>query len=138
MCFQDLAPDVVYMTDESPGRRCALTAPFHPYRINTAVSLCCTCIGVASTRCYLASCSAVLGLSSCLAARDHPAAFIRIYTLSQSDKFVNCKNQSITSLPQFSHSTNSPFLIFLTAPDGRFMLHPLHLSPVSFESGGTL
>ena len=27
-----LAPDGVYMTDESPGRRCALTAPFHPYR----------------------------------------------------------------------------------------------------------
>ena len=27
-----LAPDGVYMTDESPGRRCALTAPFHPYQ----------------------------------------------------------------------------------------------------------
>ena len=27
-----LAPDGVYMTAQSPGRRCALTAPFHPYR----------------------------------------------------------------------------------------------------------
>ena len=44
-----LAPDGVYMTDESPGRRCALTAPFHPYQITLAVSLCCTCLGVAST-----------------------------------------------------------------------------------------
>ena len=44
-----LAPDGVYMTDESPGRRCALTAPFHPYQIALAVSLCCTCLGVAST-----------------------------------------------------------------------------------------
>ena len=32
ICLLHLAPDVVYMTDESPGRRCALTAPFHPYR----------------------------------------------------------------------------------------------------------
>ena len=27
-----LAPDGVYMTAQSPGRRCALAAPFHPYR----------------------------------------------------------------------------------------------------------
>ena len=37
-----LAPDGVYMTDESPGRRCALTAPFHPYLNEEAVYLCCT------------------------------------------------------------------------------------------------
>ena len=32
MCPRNLAPDGVYMTAQSPGRRCALTAPFHPYR----------------------------------------------------------------------------------------------------------
>ena len=32
MCSLHLAPNGVYMTAQSPGRRCALTAPFHPYR----------------------------------------------------------------------------------------------------------
>jgi len=34
-----LAPGGVYMTDQSPGRRCALTAPFHPYRLLGGISL---------------------------------------------------------------------------------------------------
>ena len=49
VCLPDLAPNGVYMTAQSPGRPCALTAHFHPYRRKTAVSFCCTCLGVAST-----------------------------------------------------------------------------------------
>ena len=34
-----LAPGGVYMTGQSPGRRCALTTPFHPYRLLGGISL---------------------------------------------------------------------------------------------------
>ena len=42
-----VASDRVYIIKPmSPWAGCALTAPFHPYRTNPAVSLCCTCPGV--------------------------------------------------------------------------------------------
>jgi len=84
--FCYLAPSGVYRTDKSPCRRCALTAPFHPYRINSAVYFCCTLLGVASTRCYLALCPSVLGLSSCNAC-DHFAASVLFKVLSSSRRF---------------------------------------------------
>ena len=51
-----------------PAGREALTLPLHPYPVNRAVHFCCTVLGVASTRRYLASCPVKPGLSS-------PAAF---------------------------------------------------------------
>ncbi len=41
-----VAPDRVYSAPMFPWSGCALTAPFHPYLKNKAVSLCCTCPGV--------------------------------------------------------------------------------------------
>ena len=66
-----VAPDWVYMAIQSPGRRWALTPPFHPYLQMQAVYFCCTGLGVTSTGRYPASCPVKLGLSS-------PAAFRRL------------------------------------------------------------
>jgi len=57
-----------------PPARCALTAPFHPYRRRIAAALgrsalCCTFRGLAPPRRYLAPCSAEPGLSSAQAQR---------------------------------------------------------------------
>ncbi len=143
------------MTDESPGRRCALTAPFHPYR---------------SIRRYI---SVALALESpppdviwhpalrcsdfphalCMA-RDHSATLtapLRYHKKTDpsitpaADRSVFFKmilsylpDHSITSLPQVSHSTGSPAFMLLTIPEGRLILHPLHLSSTKRESGGTI
>lgn len=64
-----VAPDWVYMAIQSPGRRWALTPPFHPYRPKPAVSLCCTVPEVAFGGRYPQSCPAEPGLSSCAAFR---------------------------------------------------------------------
>ena len=39
MFLHDVAPNRVYMAAQSPARRCALTAPFHPYRKSGGISL---------------------------------------------------------------------------------------------------
>ena len=75
-----LAPDGVYMTDESPGRRCALTAPFHPYQAGAwrylSVAL---ALESPPPAVNWHPCPVVLGLSSFLSgrpekARGHPTA----------------------------------------------------------------
>ncbi len=55
--------------DVLPRTRCALTAPFHPYRLpvnrkRRRSSLCCTCRRLAPPRHYLALCPMEPGLSS--------------------------------------------------------------------------
>ena len=74
-----------------PPTRCALTAPFHPYRHLLAKALrrfafCCTFRGLTPPRRYLASCPAEPGLSSIAPHRllragandsDHPADLLR-------------------------------------------------------------
>ncbi|ROR94791.1 hypothetical protein EDC56_3934 [Sinobacterium caligoides] len=50
-----------------PVVRCALTAPFHPYRSTNGLrrsTLCCTGRGLTPPRCYLAPCPIEPGLSS--------------------------------------------------------------------------
>lgn len=54
-----------------PDCWCALTAPFHPYRLRGGFLFYGTFPGVAPAGRYPASCPAKLGLSSDLAARDH-------------------------------------------------------------------
>ena len=49
---------------QSPGKRWALTSPFHPYQVNLAVIFCCTFLRITPTRRYLAPCSMELRLSS--------------------------------------------------------------------------
>ena len=39
MFLHDVAPNRVYMAAQSPARRCALTAPFHPYLHAGGISL---------------------------------------------------------------------------------------------------
>lgn len=53
-----------------PENRWALTPPFHPYRPQPAVYLCCTVFGVASTGRYPAPCPMKPGLSSLAPFRD--------------------------------------------------------------------
>ncbi len=55
-----------------PAARCALTAPFHPYRTTEVVrryTFCCTFRRLAPPRCYLAPCPVEPGLSSPPAAK---------------------------------------------------------------------
>jgi len=63
-----LAPGGVYHRRELlPATRCALTAPFHPYRHPKALrrfTFCCTFRRLAPPRRYLAPCPAEPGLSS--------------------------------------------------------------------------
>ena len=60
-----LAAGGVCLADRLPGRRCALTAPFHPYRPEGRRSdFCCTFPGVAPAGRYPAPCPALFGLSS--------------------------------------------------------------------------
>ena len=47
-----------------PTARCALTAPFHPYRQSRRYIFCCTFRGLTSPRRYLALCPMEPGLSS--------------------------------------------------------------------------
>jgi len=63
----DLAPGGVYLAGRSPGRWCALTAPFHPYRPARAgwrSALCGTVLRVAPTGGWPAPCPVEAGLSS--------------------------------------------------------------------------
>jgi hypothetical protein len=63
----DLAPGGVYRADRSPGRWCALTAPFHPCRPAGAgrrSALCGTVLRVAPTGGWPAPCPVEAGLSS--------------------------------------------------------------------------
>ncbi len=56
-----------------PHTRCALTAPFHPYRSTSRLrrfSFCCTICRLAPPRRYLALCPMKPGLSSLLAQSD--------------------------------------------------------------------
>ena len=61
-----LAAGGVCLAGRLPARRCALTAPFHPYRATTARRwhFCCTFPGVAPAGRYPAPCPALFGLSS--------------------------------------------------------------------------
>ena len=69
-----LASSGVYHRRESlPITRCALTAPFHPYRSTSRLrrfSFCCTFRRLAPPRRYLALCPMKPGLSSLLAQSD--------------------------------------------------------------------
>jgi len=69
-----------------PACRWALTSPFHPYRENAAVYLCCTCPEVAFGGCYPLSCPVEPGLSS-YAAFWHAHAAVRL-TLETNYNFV--------------------------------------------------
>ena len=74
MFLHDVAPNRVYMAAQSPARRCALTAPFHPYLqcrryISVALSL-----GSPPAAVSRYSCPVELGLSSDAAFRRTPAA----------------------------------------------------------------
>jgi hypothetical protein len=63
----DLAPGGVYLAGRSPGRWCALTAPFHPCRPARAgrrSALCGTVLRVAPTGGWPAPCPVEAGLSS--------------------------------------------------------------------------
>ena len=92
-----LAPDGVYMTAQSPGRRCALAAPFHPYRgfprryLSVALALESPPPAVSRH-----PCPAVPGLSSC---RCRPAAIQPPLSREQYTAFLifrqidsTCKN----------------------------------------------
>ena len=94
-----LAPDGVYMTAQSPGRRCALAAPFHPYRnclrryISVALALESPPPAVSWHPCPV-----VPGLSSYLAARGHSAAFVTMAIISLFSVAVNPeKHQKLDS-----------------------------------------
>jgi hypothetical protein len=64
-----LAPGGVYRADRSPGRWCALTAPFHPYRpFGRRSAFCGTVLRVAPTGGWPAPCPVEAGLSSIPAA----------------------------------------------------------------------
>ena len=72
--LHDVAPNRVYMAAQSPARRCALTAPFHPYLqcrryISVALSL-----GSPPAAVSRYSRPVELGLSSDAAFRRTPAA----------------------------------------------------------------
>lgn len=74
MFLHDVAPNRVYMAAQSPARRCALTAPFHPYLqcrryISVALSL-----GSPPAAVSRYSRPVELGLSSDAAFRRTPAA----------------------------------------------------------------
>lgn len=65
--LSSLAPDGVWQAGQSPGRRCALTAPFHRYREACAARLCVFCATfrrVTPPGRYPASCPMEPGLSS--------------------------------------------------------------------------
>ncbi len=69
-----LAPGGVCLAGRSPGRRWALTPPFHPYRTARRCHFCGTFLRVAPTGCCPAPCSEESGLSSppCGAAAARP------------------------------------------------------------------
>lgn len=74
MFLHDVAPNRVYMAAQSPARRCALTAPFHPYLqcrryISVALSL-----GSPPAAVSRYSCPVEPGLSSDRRFRALPAA----------------------------------------------------------------
>src|SRR5207302_9192829 len=82
-----LAPSGVCLAGRSPGRRWALTPPFHPYRQRSSgddrcrrCNFCGTFLRVAPTGCYPAPCSTEPGLSSnaIYFAGGHPSASARI------------------------------------------------------------
>ena len=126
-----LAPDGVYMTAQSPGRRCALTAPFHPYRgfprryLSVALALESPPPAVSRH-----PCPAVPGLSSCpkglrpfsrLCHRGH-------YTAKESV----CQNRKRKSGPKHQKrcpkvplpSIFSPAMLSRPVPSGNFLPSP--------------
>ena len=65
--------EVYHRRDTLPLTRCALTAPFHPYRSTSRLrrfTFCCTICRLAPPRRYLALCPMKPGLSSLLAQSD--------------------------------------------------------------------
>jgi hypothetical protein len=82
-----LAPGGVYLADQSPGRWCALTAPFHPYSSRyreERFNFCGTFLGVTPTGRYPAPCPVELGLSSRAKApaTTRPALYSFVFRIS--------------------------------------------------------
>ena len=82
-----------------PGERWSLTPPFHPYRPKPAVSFCCTFLGVASTRRYLASCPAKPGLSSPDASRQNQPRLSALLIFSHTRRKASIRNSSSGPIP---------------------------------------
>ena len=107
--------------DVLPRVRCALTAPFHPYRqteVCRRSTLCCTCRRLSPPRRYLAPCPMEPGLSS-RSSKDEPAT-VRLTLArrlrSSGAKYKRC-SALIATLPTaqlqsqivglfFSHAAN--------------------------------
>jgi len=74
-----------------PHMRCALTAPFHPYRSTNRLrrfTFCCTICGLTPPRRYLALCPMKPGLSSLLAQSDCLAnSACSVQNLSANNQF---------------------------------------------------
>lgn len=91
--LSSLAPDGVWQADQSPGRRCALTAPFHRYREACAARLCVFCATfrrVTPPGRYPASCPVEPGLSS-PAWPERPPDLLPMMILAPRR---NCREQS--------------------------------------------
>ena len=98
MCSLHLAPDGVYMTAQSPGRRCALTAPFHPYRIMRRYISVALALESPPPAVSWHPCPTVPGLASDLTARGHSAAFVTRGIISLFSVAVNPeKHQKLDS-----------------------------------------
>ena len=119
-----LAPSGVYMTDQSPGRRCALTAPFHPYRLLGGISL----LHSPWSRLH----QPLAGSLPC-GARTFLVPMARGHSAASSTK-----NYPKISLPQVSHSICCPARILCKTEEGKDILHPPHWPSTSFAIGGEL
>ena len=84
-----LAPNGVYQASQSLDCWCALTAPFHPYRLLGGTHFCGTSLEVTFTGHYPAFCSMELGLSSftiLIRNRDYLSHSHYIYYRIQTNK----------------------------------------------------
>ena len=119
-----LAPGGVYMTGQSPGRRYALTAPFHPYRLLGGISL----LHLPWSRLHQPLTGTLpFGARTFLMpfqARDHSSAS----TFKSFYPMIN--------LPQVSHSTCLPERMTDSTDEGNPMLHPPHWPLMSLAIGG--
>ena len=90
-----------------PPMRCALTAPFHPYRPNTWLrrsALCCTFRGFTPPRRYLALCPVEPGLSSAVRQRlsgQLPGAMLA--GNASCGEHCYCRSVFVVCKPQSEH-----------------------------------
>ena len=131
-----LAPDGVYRTAQSPGRRCALTAPFHPYRglprRYLSVALALESPPPAVSRHPALRCPDFPHAPR--GTRGHSAAFatkelyrgILISSIIRGILIRMYNYTMISSRPQVSHSTWSPAFTLRETEEGSDIWHPPH------------